>query len=456
MQFTVNHRLLKNNCILFLAGFFLFEFIYISFVKRYDNLSSDINFSQLTISSEKIDNNNNHLSKKIFRYLQPHYHSVSCQNLYEHDYNEFKHALALLSDLNNLTSVPDQHYNITKAQCSIYRSERFNEPYHHEDSFVNRQFPLAFTILMYENVEQFERLLHLIYRPQNFYCVHVDSDASANVLQAVKSIIQCFNNIFLASKQERVLYATFSRLQADLNCMQDLMKYPSWKYVLNVANTELPLKTNAELVKILSIYRGYNDIEGRWKTKNIERTEYVWQIFDTPTGNNQQVPQLRRTNEKKTSPPGNVEIVKGSAYGAFSRAFIEFVQTSPIAKELLDWSRDTYSPDEHYWATLNYNTHLNSPGGYKAKSDPTNWTARFVNWGEQNCYGRIIRGICVFGIFDLPNLLNRHELFANKFHLNADPIAYQCLEELILNKSKLDLPLNDAIFYRHMPFLLPS
>jgi hypothetical protein len=55
--------------------------------------------------------------------------------------------------------------------------------------------------------------------------------------------------------------------------------------------------------------------------------------------------------------------------GAFSRAFIEFVHTSPIAKELLDWSRDTYSPDEHYWATLNYNTHLHSPGGYKGIHD---------------------------------------------------------------------------------------
>ena len=93
---------------------------------------------------------------------------------------------------------------------------------------------------------------------------------------------------------------------------------------------------------------------------------------------------------------------------------------------------------------------------FLAKSDPTNWTARFVNWGERNCYGRIIRGICVFGTMDLTTLLNRRELFANKFHLNADPIAYQCLEELIVNKSKLDLPLNDATFYRQMPFLLPT
>ncbi|CAF1466413.1 unnamed protein product [Rotaria sp. Silwood1] len=438
--------------------FFILEFIYITFLKNYENLSVDNKFYQLKILPPEINNNNNNnlLSKKFFEHLQPFYHSVSCENLYENDYDEFKHALALLSDLKDLPLISDQKYNITKEQCSIYRSERFNEKFHHEDKNINRQFPLAFSILMYENVEQFERLLRLIYRPQNFYCIHVDNDASMNVLNAVKSIVQCFDNIILASKQEKVLYATFSRLQADLNCMNDLIKYPSWKYLLNVANTELPLKTNSELVKILSIYRGYNDIEGRWKSKNKERTEYVWQTFDISKGDNKQVPQLKRTNEKKTSPPGNVEIVKGSAYGAFSRAFIEFVLTSPIAKELLDWSRDTYSPDEHYWATLNYNTHLHSPGGYKAKSDPTNWTARFVNWGEQNCYGRIIRGICVFGMFDLPILLNRHELFANKFHLNADPIAYQCLEELIMNKSKVDLPLNDAIFYRQMPFLLPT
>ncbi|CAF0923039.1 unnamed protein product [Adineta ricciae] len=455
MQFTINRRLLRNNCLFFLSVFFILEFIHLSFFKRHDSFSKEIKLPSINILS------NNKYQKaspntKLFQHLQPFYYPISCQNLYESDSDELKHALALLADIKNPSSIADQSYNITKEQCQNYRSERFNEQFHHEDTPINRKFPLAFSILMYENVEQFERLLRILYRPQNVYCVHVDKDATSHVLQAVRSIAQCFDNVILASKQEKVLYATFSRLQADINCMEDLIKYPSWKYLLNAANSELPLKTNSELVKILTIYRGYNDIEGRWKSRNVHRTEYSWQVIDTASGNQEQVPQIRKTDEKKKPPPGNVEIVKGSAYGAFSRAFIEFVHTSSIAKELLDWSRDTYSPDEHYWATLNYNTHLHPPGGYKAKSDPTNWTARFVNWGERNCYGRIIRGICVFGTVDLPTLFNRHELFANKFHINADPIAYQCLEELLVNKSKLDLPLNDATFYRQMPFLLPT
>jgi hypothetical protein len=315
MHFSINRRLLRNNCIFFLLVFFILEFIHITFFKGYENVSSDIKFPPLKILTEKHRGSN-----KLFEHLQPFYHPVSCPNLYESDADELKHALALLSDLKNPVLISDQQYNITNEQCHIYRSERFNEKFHREDSNVNRLFPLAFTILMYENVEQFERLLRVIYRPQNFYCVHVDNDASPNVLQAVKAIAQCFDNVILASKQEKVLYATFSRLQADLNCMQDLIRYPSWKYLLNIANTELPLKTNSELVKILSIYRGYNDIEGRWKSRNVHRTEYVWQVIDGVGGNDQQVPRLRKTNEKKKPPPGNVEIVKGSAYGMFIEA----------------------------------------------------------------------------------------------------------------------------------------
>ena len=86
-------------------------------------------------------------------------------------------------------------------------------------------------------------------------------------------------------------------------------------------------------------------------------------------------------------------------------------------------------------------------------SDPTVWTARFVNWGEQNCYGRVQRGICVFGSADLTALVDRHELIANKFQLATDPIAYQCQEEVILSRSRSNLPLHDATFYRRMPFL---
>ena len=48
--------------------------------------------------------------------------------------------------------------------------------------------------------------------------------------------------------------------------------------------------------------------------------------------------------------------------------YIIVLFTDPKAQDLLEWSRTTWSPDEHYWATLYYtfaNPHLNTPHGYK-------------------------------------------------------------------------------------------
>ena len=39
-------------------------------------------------------------------------------------------------------------------------------------------FGIAFCIMMYKDVEQFERLLRAVYRPQNIYCVHVEASSS--------------------------------------------------------------------------------------------------------------------------------------------------------------------------------------------------------------------------------------------------------------------------------------
>lgn len=59
---------------------------------------------------------------------------------------------------------------------------------------------------------------------------------------------------------------------------------------------------------------------------------------------------------KKGPPPRNLQVYFGTAYYALTRAFVDFVLTSQIARDLLEWSKDTFSPDEHYWVTLNHIT----------------------------------------------------------------------------------------------------
>lgn len=65
-------------------------------------------------------------------------------------------------------------------------------------------------------------------------------------------------------------------LQADVDCMKDhLMNPVQWRYLINVAGQSYPLRTPEEMVDILRIYNGANDIEGIYKRRIITRYQRV-------------------------------------------------------------------------------------------------------------------------------------------------------------------------------------
>jgi len=74
-------------------------------------------------------------------------------------------------------------------------------------------FPIAFNILVHWHLEQFERLLRAIYRPQNVYCVHVDAKTSWMFHSTIVEISRCLSNVHIATRRQFVVYAGFSRLQ---------------------------------------------------------------------------------------------------------------------------------------------------------------------------------------------------------------------------------------------------
>jgi hypothetical protein len=68
------------------------------------------------------------------------------------------------------------------------------------------------------------------------------------------------------------------------------------------------------------------------------------------------------------------------------------------------------------------------------------------------CHGIFIRFICIFSLKDLPVLIVRPEYFLNKFRLEYDPIAYQCMEEWMNNKIETQEPLR-IMDYCRLPFI---
>ncbi|XP_029947876.1 beta-1,3-galactosyl-O-glycosyl-glycoprotein beta-1,6-N-acetylglucosaminyltransferase 7 [Salarias fasciatus] len=301
-------------------------------------------------------------------------------------------------------------------------------------SLEEEAYPLAFIVTVHKELELFVRLLRAIYMPQNVYCIHVDAKAPSEYRTAVETLVGCFNNTFLSSRSETVTYAGFSRLQADVNCMKDLIKSEiGWKKVVNLCGQDFPVKSNLELVRYMQSkeWRDRNMTPG---VKQPASMRYRTHLQHKEITGSHVAPKGRGL--RKGPPPHNLQVYFGTAYYALTRPFVEFVLKSPVAHDLLDWSKDTFSPDEHYWVTLNHvkgapGSHID--GGWAGD-------IRAIKWRDQEgrahsgCKGHYVRDICVYGAEDLPWIINRNSMFANKFESKSFPEALDCLEQWQRNK----------------------
>ncbi|XP_022099636.1 beta-1,3-galactosyl-O-glycosyl-glycoprotein beta-1,6-N-acetylglucosaminyltransferase-like [Acanthaster planci] len=358
---------------------------------------------------------------------------VNCSALFAGDDAEIEETARFIAgereQNNGSLPVPtDAEVRNWTRDCDTFRRERGYplRPSSEEEA----SFPLAYTIITHITSAQVERLLREIYQPQNVYCIHPDAGSSEDFQGAIRGLAHCFDNVFIASKLEDVQYAGFTRLLADINCMQDLTgsrtQVRAWRYLINLCGQDFPLKTNLEIVRQLRFYNGTNDIV------SYPQTAYkkYWTFFHHAVRNG----KVELTRIRKRPPPHGVKLHNGNAYFAATRRFIEFVLTDQRAIDLLEWTRDTYSPDEVYWATLQRLPGV--PGGFPDNIANSGYRFRFVKWTSHRntpkCrFGKDVRVVCIFGVDYLQYLIRVPNLFANKFHYDFDPVTMQCLEETL-------------------------
>lgn len=313
-------------------------------------------------------------------------------------------------------------------------------------------FPLAYSIVVHQGAGLVERLLRSIYRPQNYYCIHVDKKVQDSFFDAMTVIANCFPNVFIADKREDVIYTHFSRLQADLNCMEILSSNNrQWKYFINLCGQDFPLKTNAEMVTYLRFLNPRNSIESFILPEH-KHSRYKW-VFQVHETEGEYTRGLIRTNKQKTSPPIDMTLFGGSAYIVATRDFIEWALRNQTVQEIINWTRDTYSPDEMLWGTL---TRIAGSPGYrhphlKWDLNELQTITRIVKWHAleeeapvktppvyPKCHGYHKRGICVYGLGDISWLLKQEHFFANKFDDSriGDDFAIQCLEQILRDRER--------------------
>lgn len=216
-----------------------------------------------------------------------------------------------------------------------------------------KKFPIAYTILAYKNFEQLLRLLRVLYRPWNLICIHVDAKVRGSFRDGVRRLMKCFPNIIGPENEKIVNWGGISVVKAALLCLNVLLRFDDWKYVLNIAATDFPLKTNSEIVAYLKLLNGASDVQmlngetfdWRYKFKFSDGM-----VFDKLKN----AINMSDPTTWKDPPPHGIQIRKGSFSAALSRDFIKYMIKNETSHRLLNWLSDTFIPDEFYWPTLYY------------------------------------------------------------------------------------------------------
>ncbi|XP_071339163.1 beta-1,3-galactosyl-O-glycosyl-glycoprotein beta-1,6-N-acetylglucosaminyltransferase-like [Trachinotus anak] len=352
--------------------------------------------------------------------------------------------LSITRDFRESVHIPDEYYINATQDCREFQLSRkyLTIPLSQEEE----DFPLAYSIVVHHKVDNFERLLRAIYAPHNIYCIHVDKKSEPSVFSAVMAITSCFPNTFMVSQPVTVVYAAWPRVQADLNCMADLYKASTkWKYFINLCGQDFPLKTNLEIVRMLRSLKGGNSLESEQMPD-----EKKWRV----TSSHKIVDGgIQWAGKAKEPPPFNLPILSGNAYIVVNRGYVRSVLEDNRIQTLIEWAKDTYSPDEFLWATIQRIPGVPGATWPNSKYDMSdmNAIARLVKWqwheGSQGsleavypeCHGNHVRSICVYGAGDLKWMLEQHHLFANKFDTDTDPIAVYCLEKYLRQKALAEL-----------------
>ncbi len=131
---------------------------------------------------------------------------------------------------------------------------------YHEIPHDAPDFPIAFTVVAHREFSRLVRLLRMIYRPQNSYCIHIDKRSTPEFRLAIENLLSCFGpNIHLISTEQsvEVQWGDASVFEPQLVCAKSLLSANfKWRYLVNCVGQEFPLRTNREMVAALKSLNG--------------------------------------------------------------------------------------------------------------------------------------------------------------------------------------------------------
>lgn len=327
--------------------------------------------------------------------------------------------------------------------CSMVRQEFSKHNFY--NSVEEERFPISYVLVFHNYTQQILRLLKVLWRPQNIFCLHPDIKQGEKFVNFFRDFASCLDNVFIASKLERVIYAHHTIMDAQLNCMQDLLSYEErrWKYVLTLCGTELPLKTNRQIVASLKQLKGGTGIA----THDLDEEDMKRFNKKVEVGPYERV---HFTTTPLGPLPEGIPLRKSWDFFALTRPFIHYILTDKKAIDFRNYLKDVFIPEEHFFASLFWVKEA-PDGQYSRDQTGIIPLVSDMVWVNQNnrrsgppCSGKIVHSICILSSGDLNTvyvkgvLSHTPRFFYNKYFMHHDHVVMDCMEQRLVHQNKLE------------------
>ena len=352
----------------------------------------------------------------------------------------------------------------------------------YEKKTLKPAYSLAFSHLLHKEIAIYEAFLSIYFRPNDFYCIHVDKESKEKVWKAVEGLVKCYSSkmihgkIVLLDKKEsfKVHWAQDQMLKADIKCIERLLELRKgskspWRYSISMAGSELPLVTYATLRSRLTNALG-NDgssVESftmpNYQLKRRLSKKAMADCTICPDEKNTEVRkwksktplQFEFTNPLKTDKKYTMRVYKGLRSVILSYKDADFMVNHPVGKQFFQWIEKSSMTEEHFYSSLirvkvDSKTSLVTQNTDATREDILHGIQciRYTHWyygvrmggktyKRKACFGNFIHAICNFNSFDVGKLHEGSEkcLIGNKFGLDVDKMAVVVHWSNLLSKS---------------------
>jgi len=191
-------------------------------------------------------------------------------------------------------------------------------------------------------------ILYLLQREQNYVIVHLDHRSSAGLAKKINELLSNLSTEQIArvkttERRLRTPWGSTGLVLAELTAVAEAVRLPwSWDWVINMSESDLPIRTNTQIVNWISqIPCGHNILSGANKTF-ANSMEYIetpgarfpgWVVVNTNTLAKTASDFFSRHNSSNSQ---RFRYARGSQWHMLSRSFLVTILASNQVAEYFD------------------------------------------------------------------------------------------------------------------------